>query len=44
MENQDLISAIATLSSSIDPLNRAKKEEAITVVVDKMLELVKKLK
>jgi len=45
MENQqDLLNAIATLSASIDPLMRAEKKEAVTTVVEKLLELVAKLK
>jgi hypothetical protein len=45
MENQqDLLNAIATLSASIDPLMRADKKEAVTTVVEKLLELVAKLK
>ena len=44
MENQELLNAIITLAGSIDPLVRAEKKEAVTTVVEKMLELVKKLK
>jgi hypothetical protein len=44
MENQaDVLNAIATLSASIDPLMRAEKNEAVTTVVAKLLELVAKL-
>jgi hypothetical protein len=45
MENQqDLLNAIATLSASIDPLMRAEKKEEVTTIVEKLLELVAKLK
>lgn len=44
MKDQNLINAIAILSGSIDPLTRAKREDAISAVVEKMLELIKKLK
>jgi hypothetical protein len=43
MENQNTINAIATLSSAIDPLLRAKKTEVIEVIVNKMIELIGKL-
>ena len=43
MERQELLNTIATLSGSIDPLLRAGKEDAITKVVEKMLELIKQL-
>ncbi len=43
MNNQETLSAIATLSGVIDPLIRAKKEDALKEVVEKLLELVKKL-
>lgn len=45
MENQqELLNAIAVLSASIDSLTRAEKKEAVTTVVEKLLELVAKLK
>jgi hypothetical protein len=44
MENQELLNAIAVLSTAIDALNRAGKEAAITALAEKMLELVAKLK
>jgi hypothetical protein len=43
MDNQSTLNAIATLAGAIDPLIRAKKEEAVVDVVAKLLELVKKL-
>lgn len=44
MERQEeIISAIATLAGSIDPLVRAEAKEAVTLVVAKLLELVTKL-
>lgn len=43
MEKQELLNAIATLAGSIDPLVRAERNGAITEIVAKMLELVKKL-
>ena len=44
MKYQELLNAISTLAGCIDPLVRAKKEDEITIVVKKLLELVAKLK
>lgn len=48
MENKldliETIDAIVALSASIDPLLRAEKVDAIAIVVEKLLELVAKLK
>lgn len=41
--NQITINAINCLSGTIDALNRAGKEDAISVIVKKILELVKTL-
>lgn len=43
MDNQDLISTIATLAKSIDPLIVANRTDAVTIVVDKIIELVEKI-
>jgi hypothetical protein len=43
MNNQELLNTIATLTSSIDPLIRAEKKEAIDTVVKKIIELIEKL-
>mgnify|MGYP001618455448 CR=1 FL=1 len=43
MENQATINAIGTLSGTIDALTRAGDKEAIRVVTEKILELIKKL-
>jgi hypothetical protein len=44
MENQELLNAIATLTATIDPLYRAAKYDAVTTIINKMLELITKLK
>ncbi len=44
MKKQELLNSISTLAGSIDPLVRAEQKKAIKVVVNKMLELIKKLK
>lgn len=44
MEKQELLNAIATLATSIDPLIRAKEPEAVKTVTKKLIELVANLK
>lgn len=43
MEKQELLNAISTLTLAVDALKRAEKNEEVTVVTNKLIELVKKL-
>jgi hypothetical protein len=43
MKTQEIINAISVLSACIDSLNRSGQKEDITIVVNKVLELVAKL-
>ncbi len=43
MTLQETLNSIATLTSSVEPLLRAGKNEAVTTVVNKIVELVAKI-
>ena len=44
MDNQEIINMIYALTTTVDALTRADQKEAVKLVSEKILELIKKLK